>query len=102
MQNDQSTDASHGEQNGQTAKKGKNRYEGDWNHGMKHGFGVFTWSDGSKYEGNFKEDQFYGEGEYTRADGKHYKGKNLFDRVEGYGLQPSFLIRSLYLLTVSI
>lgn len=52
-----------------------NKYEGDWNHGLKQGFGVFIWADGSRYEGDFKEDLFHGEGEYTRSDGKHYKGK---------------------------
>lgn len=58
--------------------EGKNSYEGNWEHGMKHGYGVFVWSDGSKYEGYFKDDQFHGEGEYTRSDGKHYKGTNSF------------------------
>ena len=66
-----------GEQNGAVSQdKGKNRYEGDWNHGMKHGSGIFIWADGSKYQGNFKDDQFNGDGEYTRADGKHYKGND--------------------------
>jgi hypothetical protein len=55
--------------------EGKNQYNGYWNHGMKHGHGIFTWVDGSKYEGNFKDDLFNGVGEYARADGKHYKGK---------------------------
>lgn len=57
--------------------EGKNSYDGNWEHGMKHGFGVFIWADGSRYEGNFKDDQFHGDGDYTRADGKHYKGKIL-------------------------
>ena len=79
-----------GEQNGAVSQdKGKNRYEGDWNHGMKHGSGIFIWADGSKYQGNFKDDQFNGDGEYTRADGKHYKGNDktnilytVFDTVQ--------------------
>ena len=58
--------------------EGKNSYDGEWSHGMKHGFGVFIWADGSRYEGHFKDDQFNGQGEYARADGKHYKGMHIF------------------------
>lgn len=78
MQHQGTAQMGNGNQNGDlNQEKGKNKYEGDWNHGMKHGFGIFIWADGSKYEGNFKDDQFNAEGEYTRADGKHYKGNFL-------------------------
>lgn len=29
----------------------RNRYEGNWKAGLRHGFGVFFYANGSRYEG---------------------------------------------------
>ena len=76
------------DENGNPIPQGKNCYKGEWNHGMKHGKGVFTWADGSKYEGSFRDDLFHGQGEYKRADGKHYKGKHSLLNFE-YSIFPA-------------
>jgi hypothetical protein len=33
------------------------KYEGQWNDGLRHGYGVYTMADGSKYEGNWFNDE---------------------------------------------
>jgi hypothetical protein len=40
---------------------------------MKHGFGVYSWPNGSKYEGQFKNDQKHGKGIITHENGKTSK-----------------------------
>ena len=42
---------------GQGQSRGRNRYEGVFRQGMKHGRGVYTWADGIRYEGEFAEDK---------------------------------------------
>lgn len=56
------------------------RYEGGFKGGLKEGFGVFHWLDGSKYEGQWGKVQ-HGQGKYTDAkgretEGEFYQGKN--------------------------
>lgn len=38
------------------------RYEGQFKNGQKHGYGKFTWADGSYYEGQYRNDEKHGEG----------------------------------------
>lgn len=42
--------------------------------GVKEGYGVYKWSDGSSYEGEFKKGLFSGKGIYSWPDGSTYKG----------------------------
>jgi len=36
------------------------RYEGQWNGGMRHGWGIMIWPDGARYEGEWQFNQAYG------------------------------------------
>jgi hypothetical protein len=33
------------------------KYEGEWSNNLKHGFGIFTFEDGTTYEGPFEKDR---------------------------------------------
>lgn len=35
------------------------KYEGQWQNGLKNGAGTYIYSDGSKYQGEWKNDQMY-------------------------------------------
>ena len=67
-----------------------NRYEGEFTNNLKHGFGVYEWSDGTKYEGNFVEDRKDGFGTYYFYNGDKYEGNFKEDRFHGNG---SYLVR---------
>ena len=67
-----------------------NRYEGEFANNLKHGFGVYEWSDGTKYEGNFVEDRKDGLGTYYFYNGDKYEGNFKEDRFHGNG---SYLVR---------
>jgi hypothetical protein len=59
--------------------KDSREFKGKMINGERHGYGVFTWADGSKYEGNWKKVQ-HGEGKFTDAkgvvkEGQFYEGK---------------------------
>ena len=41
---------------------------------MKHGYGEFTWSSGSKFKGEYVKDKKRGYGEMYWADGSLYRG----------------------------
>ena len=49
------------------------KYEGQFLKGKKHGYGKFTWADGSYYEGEYKNDQ-------KEGDGRLYNKKGLLIR----------------------
>ena len=49
-------------------------FEGNYENGVKHGYGKMTWSNGDVYEGNWQNDDLHGYGKYTWASGKVYKG----------------------------
>ncbi len=49
----------------------KSRYEGDFQDGRYHGFGVFQRADGMKYEGTYSQGQSYGMGLLTFPDGSN-------------------------------
>ena len=42
----------------------------NFENGLKSGYGIVEWSDGSKYEGHWYEDNKNGEGTYKWADGR--------------------------------
>ncbi len=75
-----------------------NRYEGEFANNLKHGFGVYEWSDGTKYEGNFVEDRKDGFGTYYFYNGDKYAGNFKEDRFHGNGTYMVGL--SFYLLLV--
>ena len=52
------------------------KYQGQFVHGKKEGYGVLTWRDGGIYKGEFKNDQQSGWGTYERIiDKKQYSGE---------------------------
>eukprot|EP01088_Endostelium_zonatum_P014244 TRINITY_DN3039_c0_g1_i1.p1 TRINITY_DN3039_c0_g1~~TRINITY_DN3039_c0_g1_i1.p1 ORF type:complete len:311 (+),score=76.24 TRINITY_DN3039_c0_g1_i1:321-1253(+) len=53
--------------------------------GKKHGYGVYTYADGSIYQGDFFNDNFHGRGRYTYADGEMYEGDFVNDVFHGHG-----------------
>lgn len=84
----------HNSNRGQTVETGQNimqfengcTYEGDWDPVRKrHGFGVYTWSDGSKYSGYWNNNAADGFGKLEHANGEVYEGSWKQDKVEGYG-----------------
>jgi hypothetical protein len=53
------------------------KYEGEWRAGVKHGYGVITWTNKTKevsYEGEFKRDLIDGVGTMKYNDGDKCKG----------------------------
>jgi hypothetical protein len=51
-----------------------NEYNGAYKNDMKHGFGIFSWTSGSKYTGHYKRDVKCGYGEMIWSDGSIYRG----------------------------
>lgn len=45
----------------------RNRYEGSWMNGERHGYGTFYYADGSKYEGEWKKNKKEGFGIFTEV-----------------------------------
>jgi hypothetical protein len=41
---------------------------------MKHGYGVYTWADGSEFKGNWDQNKITGYGIYYWEDGRVYNG----------------------------
>jgi hypothetical protein len=94
-----------------SAFKNKNfKYSGNYQEGLKHGFGCQTWKDGSrftgyfyenkasfigifehkakdKYIGEFKFDMACGFGTYIHSDGAFYEGEWNDDCQNGFGIE---------------
>jgi hypothetical protein len=58
------------------------KYDGEFKHSLREGFGVLTWN-GNVYEGGFKNDLFHGKGKHTYPDGRFYEG--IFENGKPYG-----------------
>lgn len=56
-------------------KFGSSKYEGEIKKGKAHGYGIFTFADGTKYEGRFKKNMFHGYGVYIDNAGNIIEGK---------------------------
>ena len=59
------------------------KYEGTYKFGKKvnkilykkkHGWGIFSWGDGSKYDGDFEDNLIQGVGVYSWQDDRKYEG----------------------------
>lgn len=50
---------------------------------MKHGRGIFYWSDKEYYDGEFNENKIEGYGVHYWEDGSHYKGNWLNFEMHG-------------------
>ncbi|CAJ1388215.1 unnamed protein product [Effrenium voratum] len=60
-------------------------YDGPWQNGQKHGYGVLMGKDGAKYSGQFQNDKKEGEGVYHYPSGAKYTGQWVNDMQEGQG-----------------
>jgi len=65
-------------------------YCGGWKNGMKDGYGIQHWSDGSHYEGEWFEDKASGKGKLIHADGDIYEGEWTLDKANGKGVYIHF------------
>jgi len=59
----------------------RNRYEGNFKDGTRHGFGVFFYANGSRYEGQWNSNVKQGRGVFTFSDGHILRGEFQSDRI---------------------
>lgn len=71
-----------------------NKYMGEFNDGLKEGFGIFEYSDGQVYEGEWFNDKKEGMGILTFADGSKYQGMFSDDRMTGSNLKEIAQVRT--------
>lgn len=50
------------------------RYKGEWKKGLKHGSGKLIYPDGSSYCGDWKQNKRHGFGKYLHTNGDYYEG----------------------------
>jgi len=60
-------------------------YQGNWKDNCKHGFGVLSFTDGSKYEGNFYLDNPHGKGKLIFENNHYFIGNFHNGQATGYG-----------------
>jgi len=73
----------HGQGSFVSTKEGINkgdRYEGNFVNGLKHGKGIYTWSNGEKFDGQF-ENNLRVEGTYYYKEGAIFKGTYQNDEI---------------------
>ena len=67
------------------------RYTGDFRHGKKHGFGIWTLSSGSSYRGEVRDNgKPHGWGVYTNSKGKVSKGDWVYGCLRKSGGRGTF------------
>ena len=49
-------------------------YYGQWNNGLRNGYGSFVWDHGDRYQGEWKDGLMHGNGIYDWPDGRHFEG----------------------------
>ena len=53
----------------------REKYQGEFKDGKRHGQGTLTYSDGEKYVGEFKDGKRHGQGTDTLKNGTKYVGE---------------------------
>ena len=61
------------------------RYQGEFEHGKRHGRGSLLWRNGSRYDGGFAEDKLAGQGALIWAIGLVYRGEWRDNHAHGNG-----------------
>lgn len=62
-------------------------YEGEWEQGVRHGFGTYVWTDvGDSYIGSWRDGNIDGSGDYFWKDGRIYRGQWKEHNQEGIGV----------------
>ena len=65
---------------------GPEKYSGNWEKDLMHGYGEYYFGSGASYKGNFKNNLFDGEGTYSFADGSSYVGSWQQNKMHGNGV----------------
>ena len=65
----------------------RNTYEGEFDHGLRCGFGTFYYANGARYEGEWKDNMKHGKGKFIFKNGRVYEGIFEKDHIVEY---PSF------------
>ena len=60
-------------------------YDGEWQNGEQHGYGILKASDGSRYEGVFQAGKRHGKGRHVSFAGQVYEGDWVQGQRHGYG-----------------
>lgn len=60
-------------------------YDGEWDHGMMNGEGMYQFSDGTRYEGTFLNNRPHELGSTTYSTGTTYKGRYSRGSYHGFG-----------------
>lgn len=63
------------------------RYEGSFENGLMHGWGIYTTQTGSRYEGQFHQDLKHGKGTLVYRNGERYSGEFFRGIRQGLGSQ---------------
>ena len=65
----------------------RNMYDGEFNHGLRSGFGTFFYANGARYEGDWKDNMKHGKGKFIFKNGRVYEG--IFERIILWSIQIS-------------
>ena len=69
----------------------RNMYDGEFNHGLRSGFGTFFYANGARYEGEWNENMKHGKGKFIFKNGRVYEGIFEKDHIVEY---PNFTMDS--------
>ena len=61
-------------------------YDGFWQNGLKHGYGLYKWADTGKYIGNWENDKMEGYGVYIAANEDNIIGQYSNGQLNGLGI----------------
>ena len=64
-----------------------NSYEGEWRNGNRNGFGTYKWASGASYSGEHKDNTIHGRGIYSGVDGRVFVGGFRDDKRAGEGVE---------------
>jgi len=70
----------------ETYENGTMKYQGEFQDGERHGYGIFIWKDGKRYEGNFSKGLKSGYGILTWPSGDKYEGEFKNGVRDGFGI----------------
>ncbi len=71
---------------GMYTRRNGERYEGQFHHDLRHGTGTLVLADGTRYEGGFVRGIRHGLGSLTKVDGTRYAGAFANDMINGRGI----------------
>lgn len=71
------------------ANFGDGQYDGQWNFGLRDGWGIFQWSNGDFYSGQWSNGYKHGFGKIIWSNGTEYTGNWSRNSIQGYGEKTS-------------